>query len=566
MSRIAVFTNAVVHTMVKGATPAEAVAFQDGKIIAVGADATAIADSREGAVVEDLGGRAVTPGFIDAHQHFIGATLQSLAVDCSIGAAGSIDEVLAALDRAARNLPEGAWLLGVGYDEMSLAENRHPTRAELDAACPHNPVLISHYTWHEGVANSRALKLASFGQSTENPPAGIVERSRRGKLTGRVIETAFSRVDLLAEEDLIERDTTRVLEGMRAYQNRLFAAGITRLSDATVPAKQEHLYRSAVAEGYLRMPVAMMASSSHGHLWPPWDRLGGEPTGHGPEELRVGHFKMFMDGANRCAMELTPQQTAHALAQALATSIRTRSLAALRGTGDLGFKLGRDLRVRSGVRYYEVEEARRLVARACESGFAVAIHAIGNAAVDQAIDALERAREVHPDSPPPRVEHATIITEKAARRAASAGIAVATQPFFVRLPALDELPKPPGLRFLAHRTLIDAGVRVAGSSDAPVTEFSPLDAMRAAVDRRTLSGARLQPEEAVTPHEALAMYTREAAFALGALELCGTLEPGKRADLVVLSEDPCSSRGGALDRARVERTLLAGEVVYSAAT
>jgi len=565
MSRIEIFTNAVVHTLVAGQRPVDAIAIQDGRVIAVGREAHAMASSHEGALVEDLRGRAITPGFIDAHQHFIGATLQSIATDCSTAAVESIEEILAMLAGAARDLPEGAWVFGVGYDEMKLREHRHPTRAELDAACPHHPALLSHYTWHEGVANSRALELASFGRHTPNPAAGILERTRRGTLTGRVIETAFSRIDALAEDDLLARETERFLERMRAYQNELFAAGVTRLCDATVPEKHEPLYRRAAAEGFLRMPVAMMACSGHGHLWPPWDRLTGAPTGHGPENLRVGHFKIFMDGANRCALELTFRQTASSLAQALATSIRARSSAALRGTGDLGFRIGRDLRVRSGVAYYDIAEGRKLVARACERGFSVAIHAIGNAAVDQAIDALARARATHPDAPPPRVEHATVIGPDAAQRAADAGIAVATQPFFIRLPTLGELPKPPGLRFLAHRTLLDAGVRVAGSSDAPVTELAPLLAMRAALDRRTCSGERLQPEEAVDASEALAMYTREAAYALGVLDCCGTLEVGKRADLVVLSEDPLAPLPGGLARTRVERTLLGGDVVYSAA-
>jgi len=123
-------------------------------------------------------------------------------------------------------------------------------------------------------------------------------------------------------------------------------------------------------------------------------------------------------------------------------------------------------------------------------------------------------------------------------------------------------PVPSVLRVLGHRTLLDAGVRLAGSSDAPVIGFDPLAAMRSAVSGRSASGAELLPDEAITPSEALAMYTREAAHAAGSLDVTGTLEPGKRADLVVFSEDPTTS-GAALDRARLERTILAGATVWS---
>jgi predicted amidohydrolase YtcJ len=237
----------------------------------------------------------------------------------------------------------------------------------------------------------------------------------------------------------------------------------------------------------------------------------------------------------------------------------------LRDTGDLGFHLGPDLALHTGVRCFSIDDGRRIVEAACDAGFSVAIHAIGNGAVEQAIDALGRARAKHRDSPPPRIEHASIIDADAARRAADLGIAVAAQPHFITLPVFDEMPRPPGLRFLAHRTLIDAGVRVGGSSDAPVTAFEPLAAMGSAVTRRTRSGAKLHEEEALSAHEALALYTREAAYIDGSLDIAGTLEPGKRADIVVLSADPCGRGEDTFADVRVDRTILGGQTVFARA-
>lgn len=557
MTGTTVFTNAVVHSMVPGASPHRSLAHAGGRIVAVGSERDVIAAAGSQATLEDLGGRTVVPGFIDPHHHFLSAVIEGNALDASVGAACSIAALKKLLQAHHRRRPQGAWLLAVGYDERALQDRRHPVRGDLDDACPGRPVLLVHYSAHEAVASSRALQLASIDRHTPDPPAGMIDRGRRGVPTGRLIEAAFSKAYQLAVADLLARNPEDVSGWLFDYEEQLFKVGITRVGDPGVPPAHEAIYRRALERGALRMPVSMMPASAEGLLCPPYDRLDDTCTGEGPERLRTGHLKLFFDGANRCAMRLSIAQAAGTTARMLGRAVASRSLAAFRGAHDARPRLGRDFAVRTGMQLLSPAEGRRLAEDACERGFSIAIHAIGNAAVDQAIDTLAHVRSRHPDTPPPRIEHACFLTPEAARRAGDAGIAVVTQPAFVALPAFDEVPIPHGLRLLAHRTLIEAGVRVAGSSDAPVTNFDPLVAMRRAVDRRSVTGRPLQIDEAVGPGQALAMYTREAAYVSGCLDQTGTLEPGKRADIVVLSKDPLV----ALEDTVVERTIVAGQVM-----
>jgi predicted amidohydrolase YtcJ len=561
-----VFTGGVVRTMVAGDKPAQALAWADGRILSIGTDQQVAVEAGQNATVIDLGGRTLVPGFIDAHHHVAGTVIDGGAVDCTAAQAPSISAIIERLRAAAGDAPPDQWLVGVGYDELSLAEQRHPTRSDLDGIGTKRPVLLHHYTYHEGVLSSAGLAAAGIDRHTRAPRAGVIEQDRAGEPTGRVIETAFSKAAKLAQDSFLRAHGDAFVAGLEAYQHQLFRVGITRVCDPLVPAEVEALYREAHQQQRLHIPMVLLPGSSTGNLSAPWDRLDGPTTGDGPEELRLGHLKVFLDGATRCAISMTLGQTGRAALKALQLAWQARSLNALHEAGDMSFRLDRDLRVRSGVRYLSREQSRALTAQAYDRGFAVAFHAIGNAAVAQAIDAFAHLGRRHEEMPPPRIEHATLVDVDMAKRAADLGICMVSQPFFLELPVFQNIPVPPGLRLLAHRTMIDAGVRVAGSSDAPVTGFDPLAALGSAVTRRTAAGQLLQPEEAISPAEALAMYTREAAYATDSLAVCGTLEPGKRADLVVLNADPCASEGSpaALAALQVDRTIVGGETVYDA--
>lgn len=553
------FVNAGVYPMTAPSDRADAVAVRDGKILAVGSAAALSALAGAGARRIDLGGRPLLPGFIDAHHHVLQAAIEGRGV--SLERCRTIDEVLVRLREEAAATPPGHWVVAHGYDTRLLAEQRHPRRDELDDACPSHPALAVEYSHHEGVGNSLALRAAGYDRHAADPPAGRIERSPDGEPNGRLVETALLPVAQLGRADCIARNASAVVDQLAAYERALFAVGIVRVGDPAVDPIGEALYRRAVAEGRFRLPVLMMPVGRHGPFAPPSSRLDGAPTGEGPEHLRVGPLKLFMDGANRCAMCYGAHQVQALIGHAIARSARTGSVAPIESLRRR-VRFDEQLVMHTGIRYYERTPLRDLVGAASERGFGVAIHAIGNEAVDYAIDALGSTRARHASRIPPRIEHANVITADLARRCGDLGIAVVAQPDFLRLPAFADVPPVPGLLHKALRTLRDAGVLVAGGSDAPVTGYDPLDGIRSAILRRTRSGARLEPEQALTAYEALDLYTRAAAIASGALDVTGTIEPGKRADLVVLSSDPCTASEDALDHIVVERTVLAGETVY----
>ena len=227
-------------------------------------------------------------------------------------------------------------------------------------------------------------------------------------------------------------------------------------------------------------------------------------------------------------------------------------------------RLGRDLHFHTGLRYYPDDAALlRLTTAAVERGFAIAVHAMGNEAVAQALRLYAAVGSRHTAAVPPRVEHAMLADGAQLRRARDLGAMMVVQPPFLALPSAAGVPAPPGLRLFGFRSMLDAGLQVAGSSDAPVTGFAPLDAFRDARFRRDHEGVPTRPEEAVTGYEALAMYTREAARACGCLTTAGTLAPGKCADLVILSRDPCTATEDELRATRVVETVVGGETVWA---
>jgi predicted amidohydrolase YtcJ len=220
---------------------------------------------------------------------------------------------------------------------------------------------------------------------------------------------------------------------------------------------------------------------------------------------------------------------------------------------------GSDGRLHAGILYYSGEEASEVVGRAVERGYAVAIHAFGNEAVDQALSALAKVRKTHPDAPPPRIEHAAILDDALIVRAADLGVQIVTQPAFLQPFGAAPAPEPVGLRLLPLRSLADRGVHVASSSDGPMA-YDPLLALRAAVTRQATPRRRIHADEAISPEAWLRMATLEGARAAASLDVAGSIEPGKRADLVVLNQSPLEPEK--LDGLRVDATLLAGELVY----
>lgn len=554
-----VLAGADVRCLDRAGRRVEAVAWRGARLLAIGSRAEVSRAAGEGAVVYEGAGATVLPGFLDAHHHSGLGALYTGRVSLAPPGVRDLPELQARLATASRALEPGRWLVAVDWDEACLTERRAPSRRELDAAVPDRPLFAMHYSCHRGVANSRALEAAGIDRHTPDPGGGRIERGPAGVPSGLLIERGMSRVERLARADLVAHDVAGFVERLRVHHRALVAAGITHVIDAAVPPDLRALYQEAARRGAMIVPTTLMPVSLHGYLEPPWDALGGPVTGEGEGLLRVGPLKLILDGAPSCAMCLRLWQAAAASASAIVAAARARDLDPLRAMLSVAPQPPRGADVRTGLLLHSPRDVRDLVRGAAARGFAVAAHAIGNEAVALALDALAAERALLARVARPRIEHASFLSRELVERLSAEGIAVVTQPHFVTLTAFSGAPSVPRLRGLPLRWLLDAGALVAGSSDYPVAGFEPLDGVRSAVARRTRSGHIYEPDQRVDLEEALALYTRSAAEAAGCLSSAGTLEAGKRADLVLLDRrlDPST-----LADARVAATVVGGDLVY----
>lgn len=561
-SAAVVVFNADVRVVDAGGSVADAVAWRDGRIVAVGAHEEVARVAGAGATTWNAAGATVLPGFVDAHHHAGIAALYGGVVPLVPPGVTDVRSLQRTLASAAAALPPGAWLVATAWDEARLVEHRPPTRAELDDAVPDHPLFAMHYSCHRGLANSRALALAGIGRGTAEPSGGEISRDHNGLPDGLLIERGMSRVETLARAFRIAHDAEGFLARLAEHYRALVAVGITRLAEATVPGDLATLYREAARRGLVTVPTVLMPVSTQGYLEAPWDVLDAgrsteSPASAGGGPLIAGPVKLVFDGAPGCAMCLGWWQVAGVSLRALAMTLARRSLDPARAVLSVAPRLGRD--IRTGIRIYARDEAHEIVRTAGERGFSVATHAIGNDAIDLALSAYEAAGKALHASGVPRIEHATFLDRELVARIAGVGAAVVAQPNFMSLAAFGNAPPIPRVRNSPLRWLLDAGVKVAGSSDFPVAGFDPLDGIRAAVSRRTARARVYEADQCIGLDEAVAMYTRVAAEVCGGLAECGTLEVGKRADLVVLDARLSLET---LPDARVRGTVVGGDVLF----
>ncbi len=500
---------------------AEALAVRGEQIVAAGnaQEVLRLADGEPERV--DLGGKALLPGFVDAHNHFSAAALDVFWADCSTPPLGNIPEIQAALRRVAATTPPGEWVRGWGYHHARLAERRHPTRHDLDEAVPDRPAVLMHFSHHQCVANSLALAAAGITRATPEPPGGEIARDKSGEPTGLLFERAMGLCEMKSREGWERR-----FAGVAAAASRRYAAaGITTVQDAAVSPRTAECYREAAR--HLGIRVQMMAVGAGGWFEPlaevsrecAWETAG--------PNLVAGPLKIFVDGGYRCAMRLP--------------------------------KGGKP--VTSGFLFYQRGELADLLVAAWRRGWPVVCHAIGNLGIETCAGAIEDALRREPAGQGRvRIDHAMFLTRALIDRIKALGIWVVGQPAFVH--DLEARSAGEGILRLPFRTLRDAGIPLAFSSDFPCGTLSPLVGIYAAATRRGRSGEATDPEQAISVRAALEAYTIDAARAGGLGRECGSLEPGKRADLIVLDRNPLEVSPEQLPRLKVVRTFVAGREVW----
>src|SRR5262245_3159128 len=514
------------HVLTYAATPtATTILVREGCIAAVG-DAQ-IADAASHAKRIDLEGRTVVPGFNDAHAHIwkIGHLLTTML---DLRGVESVEALVDQVRRFRTTRPQGSWLLGRGYNEAAMIERRPPTRQDLDRVAPDQPVVLTRTCGHIHAVNSAALAQAGIDRNTDAPVGGVIERDDRGDPTGLLHETAMGLINRVIPPSTPD-DVARMITAALKHQLSL---GITSSSDCRVSPQVLKVYRDMDARGELPSRVNVM----------PLRRVDGVPQPVPLPELfesdmlRVSTVKFLADGGLSGATAALSIPYRHADTK--------------------------------GVLRFDREELEDLCRESHEAGWRIATHAIGDVAIDQMLDIYEGLGP-HPRGLAHRIEHFGLPDARQLARASKLGVIAAPQTIFIHSLGRNfrnYLPDSFIPRTYPIRAMLDAGVRVALSSDAPVVEDdNPLVGAMAAVTRRDREGFDIAPEQSITIDEALRGYTVGGAVATGQESRLGSIEPGKWADLAVLSDNPLTVEIDSLPNITVDMTLLNGRVVYERA-
>jgi predicted amidohydrolase YtcJ len=527
-----VLHNATIYTVDPAAPTAQAMAFEDGRLLAVGSEADVLAaypDARR----LDAGGRTVVPGLIDAHAHLMGLGESLLSADL-VGATSRAD-VVARLQAFAADLPDGAWLTGRGWDQNDWPNTDFPTAADLDAAFPDRPVWLGRIDGHAGWANSAAMRAAGLDPTAAAPAApegGAILTDAQGRPTGVFIDAA---------EALVARAVPAPSsEEVRLMLDRALAEtaryGLTGVHEAGVPLSWVRLYQQAIDEGAFGLRLYAMIGGE------------GETLDHFCDQglmmdyrgrLSVRSLKLYMDGAlgSRGAAMIEPYADDHA---------------------------------NTGLILIAPDRFETVVARAMDCGLQVNTHAIGDRANRIVLDAYERLIPHATGNPGRhRIEHAQVVVRPSdIERFAPAGIIASVQPTHATsdMPWAETRVGPDRIRgAYAWRAFLDSGARLVLGSDFPVERVDPILGFYAAVTRQDAEGmpeGGWYPDERLTREEALRGFTLDAAYAGFMEDEVGSLTPGKRADFVVLTQDLMTVPDEHILDTRVVATFLDGRAIY----
>ncbi|MCG6926508.1 MAG: amidohydrolase [Acidobacteria bacterium] len=528
-----VLRNAVVHTMDAARPRAEAIAIRGSHILAVGSDEDMESLVGPETRVRDLAGHSVVPGFDDSHAHLLGIGFARLDVDL----VGTVDyaEVVERVAAAARQREPGEWIRGRGWHEEKWTRSApgavrgFPTHVALSRVSPDNPVVLTRADGHAVLVNAKAMEVMGITRQTPTPEGGEIIHDAEGNPTGLFVDNATG---LVRPGPRTDTETRRAL---RLAMEECLEKGVTSLTDAGATVKILDLYRALASRGELRIRVYAMAAGLE-----TLQALGAPEVGLGGGFLTIRSVKAFADGA-----------------------LGSRGAALLEPYAD-----------DPGNRGLLVTPAERLLETAREAlrrGFQMGTHAIGDRANRIVLDVYEQAMAEHPGATDPRfrIEHAQILDEKDIPRFGRLGVLAAMQGIHCtsdRPWASQRLgPARVAEGAYAWRKLLETGARVLNGTDAPVEDLSPLENFYATVTRQDPSGqppGGFDPDQRLTREEALRTMTLEPAYGGFEENEKGSIEPGKVADLVVLSQDILSVPDDALLKTRVLATIVDGRIRY----
>jgi hypothetical protein len=517
---------------------ATALASRDGRLIAVGTEREIDRFIGPETEVIDLGGALAVPGLIEGHGHFLGVGRAMMQLD--LNGVADFSEIVAMVEAAVAEAEPGQWILGRGWHQEKWTSTPEPNVSGLpyndglSAVSPENPVFLTHASGHASMVNALALEMAGIDRQTPDPPGGEIVRDGRGRAIGVLLETAEDLVGELIDNGWDEATIRRMVElaGEESLEN-----GITSFQDAGSSFRLVELLGRMAEAGELPVRLWVMLSDDNETLAA--GLPGFEVYRKGDGHLTVGGIKRWVDGA-----------------------LGSHGAWLLEPYSDLPDSIGFNI-----VTPDELRESARLAA---EYGLQLCSHAIGDRANRVTLDVYEETIASRADGRQLRwrVEHAQHLDPVDLPRFEELGVIAAMQPVHCTsdgpwVPVrLGEKRAREGAYM--WRDLLDSGAVIAGGTDAPVESVDPIPDFHAAVTRQMSNGALFYPEQCMTREEALRARTLDAAYAAFEEDIKGSLEPGKLADITVLSKDILEIPPEEILNTRVLYTIVGGEVLYRA--
>lgn len=515
----------------------EALVIKDGLIIYAGDRRGASAYIGNATKTVDLKSGMATPGFVDAHVHLAAVGAREFILN--LDDLASIGDLIAAVEKEVEKASRGDTIVGVGWIETHWPEGRAPTRWDIDAVSPDNPVILFRRDAHALLVNSAGLKAAGVDESTAAPEGGRLVREETGRLTGLLIDAAMGLVAAITP-DPIEAPTEKNLVRGGEFMARNCWTGVHNMSSTI---KEDGTLRDLAAQGRLRVRVYNVLGVSSASAEAVFAFLSSTPRAHASGFVTTRAIKVVADGA-------------------------------LGSRGAALFKPYADDPNNRGLMLIKPSDIITILKTASQAGLQVATHAIGpranRAVLDWYSQVFEESSALNQGDGGPRwrIEHAQVLSPQDIPRFHKLGVIASMQPSHA-ISDLHFASKRLGVQRLqgayAWRSLIESGAIIAGGSDAPVEQGSAVTEFYAAVVRKDLSGRSMphwRPQEAVDRRDALKMFTLWPAYAAFDEHASGVLDVGKRADISVFSSDLMRAPADALPSVRCDLTIVDGKIAY----
>ncbi|MEO9510573.1 MAG: amidohydrolase [Flavobacteriaceae bacterium] len=519
--------NSNIYTSNPGMPKAQAIAIGNGKIVAVGSDSDILHLAGSTTRKINIGGKTITPGFIDSHSHPAYSGNRHLRnVDCDLR---SIKAILKALKSESLNKAPGEWLCGFKYDDTKTAEGRYITRYDLDEISSEHPIRIEHRGGHTAYTNSMALKLAKIDRNTPDPKGGQIVRDENGEPSGLLKEKAIYLVNDLIPNEFTAKDRQA---GVKLFSEMIAKSGITSVTDAGALGTPDDLiaYKNAYAANELLTRVYCM-TAYHGVD----DMMArGIKTGDGNDWVRIGGMKLTCDGS---------------------ISERTARLSEPYVGRPNDF----------GIIVMDEEELYEHAIKAHKADWQIGIHANGDIGVDKALNVFEKIQKEHPrEDPRFRLEHCTVINDDLIQRIKKLNAIPCPFSTYVYFHGekMVNYGKDRLENMFAVKSFLDAGINVTQTSDYPPGPYEPMMAIQSSVTRTDMSGNVWGPSQKISVEQAIKVGTINGAYASFEEDIKGSLETGKLADLVVLEKNPTEVDPSTIIDIKVERTMVDGKWVY----